>query len=405
MNIPDYINKLIHLIQNKGYEAFLVGGAVRDYLLKIKSNDYDLTTNMPYEEILLLCKENKLKSNTNGMKHETVGIVINHNYIEVTCFRGLDKDRLEEDLKLRDFTIDSLAYNGKGIIDVTGGIHDLNKKLIRSYNPSQAFKDDPLRILRMFRFKAKCNFQIEEKTLSTALKYVDRLDEVAVERIHDELNKIMVSNPLVIIDLAKGVILDSLFDHLIKFANYKDFIKYTNMVFNDSLVKHHNLIANYAHLFNIIGIINNDDNLVISQKLMNKFIFSNLQVSRIKRVLKAYNYLYQLDKVSNLYYLISELNLDKDDLGNLFIFNQGLNKFNPEKHRLINSVKNEYLARKKDHKILFINDLAITGDDILKYTKKKSKEVGILKKTIFKMCFFNDSFNNKDKLITFLKTI
>ena len=405
MNLPPYIVKLISLIQKKGYEVYLVGGAIRDFLLKIKSSDYDLATNMPYEEILSLCKENKLKTNTQGIKHETVGIVLNHNYIEVTCFRGLDKDRLEEDLKLRDFTINSLAFNGKGIIDVTGGVSDINKKIIRAYNPHRCFKDDPLRILRMFRFKAKCNFKIDESTLSTALKFVDRLNYVAIERVKDELDKILLSNPLVIIDLASSTILDTLFDKYVIFSNYKELIKLVNKGYTPDLVKQKNLIANYALLFIIIGTINNIDNMAVANKLMSKFIFSNISTQRIKKILKAYEYSFPLDKASNLFHLINDLGLDNTDLDNLFTFNKGLNQINSEKHRAINSVKNEYLTRKKNNYLIFIDDLAVTGEDIINYTKKRNREIGILKKELFKMCFFNNNFNNYEKLITFLKTI
>ena len=87
------------------------------------------------------------------------------------------------------------------------------------------------------------------------------------------------------------------------------------------------------------------------------------------------------------------------------ILNKGLNQINSEKHRAINSVKNEYLTRKKNNYLIFIDDLAVTGEDIINYTKKRNREIGILKKELFKMCFFNNNFNNNEKLITFLKTI
>lgn len=205
--LPDEINFIIDTIENAGYEAFAVGGCVRDALLGIKPYDYDITTSATPDEIKKLFP----KTADTGIAHGTVTVITENYATEVTTFRTdgqyLNARKPEnvkfvadiyEDLKRRDFTVNALAYNKKsGITDAFGGQIDLKNKILRTVGvPDKRFSEDALRILRLFRFSSKFNFKIEPETYKSALKNSPLLSNISRERIFSELiNTIMAEHP------------------------------------------------------------------------------------------------------------------------------------------------------------------------------------------------------------------
>lgn len=190
------------LTQNH-YEAYIVGGAVRDYLLKQNPSDYDITTSATPEEIMEIFQGYQMLDQ--GLKHGTVMVIINHKMVEITTFR-IDEDYLDnrhpskvtftrslrEDLARRDFTINALAYHHE-VIDYFHGQEDLQNKLIRAVgDPNQRFTEDALRILRAIRFSCQLNFDIEEKTKAAIFAHKALLANISVERIVLELNKMLM---------------------------------------------------------------------------------------------------------------------------------------------------------------------------------------------------------------------
>ena len=197
----------LNILNNNGYEAYLVGGAVRSYLLKTKITDFDITTNASPTVIKHLFNNYPLYSI--GEKHGTVVVTIDSTKIDITTFRKDENykdhrrpsfvefsDDLNEDLKRRDFTINAMCLDAKGnLIDNYDGIKDLNNKLIRSIgNPETRFYEDALRILRAIRFEAKLNFKIETKTKEAMFKCKDLLSYISNERKKDELLQILATN-------------------------------------------------------------------------------------------------------------------------------------------------------------------------------------------------------------------
>ena len=400
MKLPKYVSDLINLIEKENYQVYVVGGAIRDYLLKKENLDYDLTTNMPYDEIVSLCKKYNLKINTQGQKHETVGITYKHNYVEVTCFRGLNKDKLSQDLKLRDFTINSLAYINFEIIDVTSGINDLKNNLLRSYKPKTSFSDDPLRILRMYRFVAKYGFNIDSDTYSFALKEKNKLDNIAVERIYDELNKIIISNPLVFTSLAKDGILDVLFNKYKLNINIDTFSSNMNLYFNSSIIKKKNIVVNY-YLFLLVLSSSTTISLdELTSYLLKKYKFSSELSKRIKKQVNLYLDKLSLKPIDDLFYIINSLKFDKTDLDNLFIINSVL-----KNNKGIDNIKKVYLNKIKNKEVIFLNDINISGDKIISLTNFKGKEIGDIKFLLYKECFYLKLDNNIDTLVKRIKTI
>ncbi len=193
---------------NEEGEGYLVGGVVRDHLLGIASQDEDICTSLLPEEVSRLFSS--FEQRENGLKHGTLGILLDGGYYEITTFRkdGVYKDRrrpesveftpsLEDDLARRDFTINALAMDGKGrIIDPFGGQNDLREGLVRAVGkPKERFSEDALRLLRAVRFANRLAFRIEEETEAAIRDQAHLLEEIAKERIADEFIKILLDNP------------------------------------------------------------------------------------------------------------------------------------------------------------------------------------------------------------------
>ena len=179
IDLNNDVNYILETLEKTNFEAYVVGGFVRDFLLGKKSNDVDITTSALPKEIKSLFP----KTIDTGIKHGTITVILNKTSYEVTTFRidgeYLDSRHpkevtftrsLKEDLRRRDFTVNAFAYNNKvGLVDYFNGLGDLKNKIIRAIDdPNKRFKEDVLRILRCFRFSAQLDFKIEENTLKAA---------------------------------------------------------------------------------------------------------------------------------------------------------------------------------------------------------------------------------------------
>ena len=197
----------LSILNDKNYDAYIVGGAVRNLLLGSKIVDYDITTNASPDVVKQLFAEYPLY--TIGEKHGTVVVTINKVKIDITTFRSdfdyVDhrrpnsvtfSDDLNEDLKRRDFTINALCLDKNDkIIDNFNGVEDLNKKIIRAIGePKARFHEDALRILRALRFSSRFNFKIEAKTKEAMFECKDLLNYISNERKKEELLYILGTN-------------------------------------------------------------------------------------------------------------------------------------------------------------------------------------------------------------------
>ena len=205
IQLPEHVNQIIHRLQQEGYDAYAVGGCVRDTLLGRTPQDWDITTSAKPQVV------KSLFSHTidTGIEHGTVTVMLEHTGYEVTTYRidGEYEDarhpksvtftgNLVEDLKRRDFTINAMAYNDKtGLVDAFDGISDLEKGVIRCVgNPHDRFREDALRMLRAVRFAAQLGFSIEEETKQAVADLAENLKKVSAERIQTELVKLLVSD-------------------------------------------------------------------------------------------------------------------------------------------------------------------------------------------------------------------
>ena len=204
MTIPIAAKKIIDELEDHGYEAYIVGGCVRDMLLFREPGDWDITTSARPEDVKRIFR----RTVDTGIEHGTVTVLMRGGSYEVTTFRvdGKYEDHrhpsevvftpsLEEDLKRRDFTINAMAYSDtKGIIDLYGGQEDLKAGIIRCVgDPMQRFGEDALRMLRGIRFAGQLLFDIEEETFAAIKELAPTLINVSAERIQVELTKLLLS--------------------------------------------------------------------------------------------------------------------------------------------------------------------------------------------------------------------
>ncbi|MFT4144966.1 MAG: CCA tRNA nucleotidyltransferase [Mobilitalea sp.] len=203
--IPDKVNKIIEELRNHGFEAYAVGGCVRDMILGRSPQDWDITTSAAPMEVKSIFR----RTVDTGIVHGTVTVLMDKDHFEVTTYRldGEYEDNrhpkevsftssLTEDLKRRDFTINAMAYNeAEGVIDLFGGMEDLQKGIIRCVGSAiERFEEDALRILRAVRFSAQLGFSIEEDTLEAVKSKAENLKNISAERIRVELTKLLISD-------------------------------------------------------------------------------------------------------------------------------------------------------------------------------------------------------------------
>lgn len=207
INLPEKVSYIIEVLEKADFEAFAVGGCIRDSLLGRTPDDWDITTSATPDQV----KELFSRTIDTGIQHGTVTVMIDKEGFEVTTYRidGEYEDNrhpkdviftsnLIEDLKRRDFTINAMAYNDRiGIVDQFDGIEDLKNQMIRCVgNPIERFTEDALRMMRAVRFSAQLSFQIEQETKNAILKLVNNLKKISAERIQTELIKLLMSpNP------------------------------------------------------------------------------------------------------------------------------------------------------------------------------------------------------------------
>ena len=206
IRFPECVLGVLEKLNNAGYEAYVVGGAVRDALLNRISSDFDIATSAKTDEVKrVFAGANIIET---GIKHGTVTVISDNVGYEITTFRSdgeysdarhPDSVRfigdIYGDLSRRDFTINAMAYSEKsGVIDLFDGKKDLEKGIIRAVGePEKRFEEDGLRILRAIRFAAKLGFEIEERTLSAMQKCVKNLQSLSVERVFSELTQTLCS--------------------------------------------------------------------------------------------------------------------------------------------------------------------------------------------------------------------
>ena len=332
INAKEILNRL----NEAGYEAFLVGGLVRDALLGKKTDDYDITTSATPNEVKSLFNDKRVIET--GIKHGTVTVLSNGDSFEITTYRSdgeyLDSRHpssvsfsksLNEDLKRRDFTINALCADASGEVkDYFNGISDLENGIIRTIGCArERFSEDALRILRAVRFSSSLGFKIEESTRLAMIECKSLLSKISKERIATEINRTLCAKN------AKSTLLENyeIFAEIIpEIMQMKGFEQKTKYHVYDVLEHTANVIDNtpetltlrLAALLHDTGKVYSltmDENgtghffghaeksLVIAKKYLDEYKYDNFTRDRVLQLIKYHDYKFKSDRVSIKHYL------------------------------------------------------------------------------------------------------
>ena len=405
INLPPKVRYIINKIYQNNYEAYIVGGCVRDAILGFEPNDYDITTSASPNTIQEIFKD--FKCIETGIEHGTVSVVIEDEIFEITTYRiegeykdhrRPDKvdftDRLEEDLKRRDFTINAMAYNEKkGLIDLFGGKEDLNNKIIKTVgNPYDRFNEDGLRMIRAIRFSSKLNFTIEKETLKAIYDKSSIINNISLERITDEFTKIILSD--------KPENIKYLFEtKLLKYLNIsnEDDIGKLKQFYNEIVILkkiNKNLEKRLALLDYIV-----EKNNINCKSFCNELIYS-------KKIIKNHNIILTLLKNIEIDHL-NKVEIKKILSGvdrNLLEEYLDISRIIYDKEKKVDEIIDILSEIEENNECYIIKNLKVNGRDIMSLGYK-NKEVGEVLNYLLEIVIEDYTLNKKDVLIKKIKEI
>ena len=405
INLPPKVRYIINKIYENNYEAYIVGGCVRDAILGFEPNDYDITTSASPNTIQEIFKD--FKCIETGIEHGTVSVLMEDEIFEITTYRiegeykdhrRPDKvdftDRLEEDLKRRDFTINAMAYNEKkGLIDLFGGKEDLNNKIIKTVgNPYDRFNEDGLRMIRAIRFSSKLNFTIEKETLKAIYDKSFIINNISLERITDEFTKIILSD--------KPENIKYLFEtKLLKYLNIsnEDDIGKLKQFYNEIVILkkiNKNLEKRLALLDYIV-----EKNNINCKSFCNELIYS-------KKIIKNHNIILTLLKNIEIDHL-NKVEIKKILSGvdrNLLEEYLDISRIIYDKEKKVDEIIDILSEIEENNECYIIKNLKVNGRDIMSLGYK-NKEVGEVLNYLLEIVIEDYTVNKKDLLIKKIKEI
>ncbi len=380
MEIPEEIKTIISTLESSGFDAYVVGGSVRDALLSLPVNDWDVCTSAePEDMISSLCDFKVIET---GIKHGTVTAVLNDIVCEITTFRfeGRYSDHrhpdsvsfttnLADDLKRRDFTINAMAYSPDGsLIDLFDGANDLKRRLIRCVgSPEKRFREDALRILRALRFSSCLGFEVEAETKKAIFENYKLLSFVAKERVVSELRRLLCGR-----DVCK-VVSD--------FKPVFDFIFETEISLfpTEYEICKKSLYLSLAYLLSFLDSEN-------SVTLLKKLKFDNKTITKTALLLS--NKLLTLRcKEAEVLSLLSKFGKD-----NVYMLADFLLKDESEKFKLFVSKL----------PVITLRELAINGDDLISCGIPEGKHIKFFLEAALNAVLNGECENKKDSLCNYI---
>ncbi len=432
IQIPLYVSSVIDKLEDAGFEAYIVGGCVRDALLMKTPFDYDVTTSAKPEEVKVALEGYKIIET--GIKHGTVTVLLEGNPIEITTFRCDGEytdhrrpdsvtltDKLSEDLCRRDFTVNAMAYSEKrGLIDLYGGKEDLECGIIRAVGDSEKrFEEDALRIMRALRFASTLDFEIEEKTALAIENKSHLLRFVSAERIAVELTKLLCGKAVarilteyssvichIIPELKEAIGLDQknphhiydVYTHIVKVveatppvlhlrlaALFHDIAKPKMMTVDEKGVGHF-----YGHP---------KESALMARDIMKRLKMDNKTINTVCRLVEIHDVRPEANKKALKKYLAKHPDVDTDDI--MSIRRADLAAQNPIYHHQF-----EYLAEseriinelKASDCCLSLSQLQVKGNDIAELGAE-GKQIGDVLKRLLRDVVEEKVENEKNALI------
>ena len=454
IQIPEDVKYILEKLNSAGYEAYAVGGCVRDSILGRIPDDWDITTSAKPEETKALFP----KTIDTGIQHGTVTVMRNHVGYEVTTYRidGEYEDSrhpkeviftgdLLEDLKRRDFTINAMAYNHleddreanedinnvqiskSGLVDAFGGIEDIENKVIRCVgNPIHRFEEDALRMMRAVRFSAQLGYEIEDKTRNAIKVLAGNLANISAERIQVELVKLLISSHPDYLRTAYETGMTKVFfpefDKMMETKQNNPHHKYSvgehtlhslEHVRNDKVLRLAMLLHDIAKPETIQKGEDGIDHFYghpdlgekMAYDILRRLRFDNDTIGKVRKLVKFHD---------------QKLSLKPTKLRKAIV------KIGPELFPLLLEVKEADMMAQSDYKreekkqeledirkvyskileagdCLTLKNLAVNGKDLMEQGMRPGKELGETLQKLFEYVLENPEKNNKEDLLKFIK--
>ncbi|NLJ40737.1 MAG: hypothetical protein GX352_03895 [Clostridiales bacterium] len=431
--IPQRIRSIMDSLIQAGYEAYAVGGCVRDSLLGQEPQDWDIATSARPQEIKkVFCNYRLIET---GLKHGTVTVIFDGEAIEITTYRidvgYSDKRRPDkivftsqiiEDLARRDFTINACAANEQGIVDPFMGIEDIQNRLIRCVgNPRERLKEDALRIMRGIRLASVLDFQVEEDTREAMLESTPLLKNISWERITEELSKtllgIRVKKVLwefkeVISFIIPEISIDEVcpqYDIHNSYDIYLHSLKAVDLAKRDKLLR----VSLFFHDVAKIACLSQEDNsnydfrdfaelsVKMTEKILKRMRFPNRDIQEITILIKNYNRKI-IPSLKNVRRVVRELGKARFERLLKFKRAHALAE-DPssmvEELRQIDDLKEIYTEIVTKGLCVDLKDLAINGHDLIELGIPQGKGVGRLLKKLLDMVLSGELENTKPVLL------
>lgn len=434
MNIilPAEVSYILNTLKDNGYEAYVVGGSVRDSLLKRTVGDYDITTKALPEDITRLFPHTV----PTGIKHGTVTVVMNKDNYEVTTYRidGEYTDNrhpdeviftssLKEDLSRRDFTINAMAYNETdGVVDLFNGAEDLDKKIVRCVGDAdKRFNEDALRMLRAIRFACQLNFELEEATYKAIVNNSKLLKNVSSERIREELIKILMSSvpsrgikmlldtkllDYIVPELKETVGFDqrnphhdkNVFDHIMAVLdNSTENLEVRLGALLHDIGKPRTFTTDKRGIGHFYG--HNVVSAEMAEVILKRLRFDNNTIKKVLIIINEHMSAYSVMKNKTLKKFIARVGPDNlEELFELQIADSKGHKVNADYSPIIK--RREEVRKIIDQGEVFtVSGLKIKGDDLIKLGIKPGKEIGIILNKLLELVMSDPKLNEKEKLL------
>ncbi|MBQ7261870.1 MAG: CCA tRNA nucleotidyltransferase [Lachnospiraceae bacterium] len=446
IDLPGEVELIISELEKKGFEAWAVGGCIRDSVLNRKPGDWDITTNAKPAEVKSIFK----RTVDTGIQHGTVTVLIKDKSFEVTTYRldGKYEDSrhpsevtftadLVEDLKRRDFTINAMAYNSRaGLVDAFGGVEDIKKRLIRAVgSPEERFKEDALRIMRAVRFSASLDFDIEEKTFEAIKKETGNLKKISAERIREELVKLIASShPKKLLTLSEcgitSVILPEFDRELATEQNNQhhqysvgihtiEAMKYS-VTFDDELTYDDRVVLRLTMLLHDMGkpaLKTTDEDGVdhfkghsaesvrLAGDILKRLKFDNATINKVSRLVKYHDHRKESSPANVRRTIVA---VGKDLMPLWFKVRRcdvmGQSTYiREEKLKEIDSFEKVYRQVLRDGDCLSIAELKLNGNDLMENGVPAGRKVGQTLSAMLDAVLEDPSLNTREGLLGFLK--
>ena len=426
---PYFVSDTLEVLRKNGFRAYIVGGAIRDALLNRKAVDWDITTDAEVHEIQSAFKDIRQFS----LKHKTVTLVYSEMFLDVTTMKGDEGEKADifSDLGHRDFTLNAMAYDEEKsiVLDPHGGAFDIKMKKLKAVsNPNDRFIEDPLRILRALRIAGELDFSIDKGTLDSIPCLASALSTVSVERIRDELVKIILcrnaSNLLEL--MCETGIMKYILPELLEGYGMEQNSWHKHTVFDHTVKTVENVPPN--HILRIAALLHDIGKPRVKEEINGEYHFynhQNVSSAMAKEILERLRF--GKDEIRKITALISFHMIDykegwsdaavrrlikrvgQDNIDELLVLRKAdiiAHGIMDDKPDLLTHLEQRIAKLREANIAVNITDLAIDGKKVMEVLGLKSgPEVGKILKKMLELIIDNPELNSEEELIDFLKNI